>query len=224
MNKAEVPMTEKESLELIASMIRRAKDACHDTGVSAIMWGALIAFCSLEKLAELQFGFQLPFDIYLLTFVAVIPQIIIQRRESKLKKAKSWEDDFQQALWLSFGICIFILIFLLNVMLPIWFKSSEEYTAVTGKSFPFYLHEYTASLFLMLYGIPTFITGLTMKFRPMFWGGIICWCASLATMFTPIKADLALLALSAIFAWLIPGIILEKEFRKAKKQLSEQDV
>lgn len=224
MNKSEVPMTEKESLELIASMIRRAKEACHDTGVSAIMWGALIAFCSLEKLAELQFGFHLPFDIYLLTIVAVIPQIIIQRRENKLKKAKSWEDDFQQALWLSFGICIFILIFLLNVMLPVWFKSAEEYTAVTGKSFPFQLHEYTASLFLMLYGIPTFITGLTMKFRPMFWGGIICWCASVASMFTPIKADLALLALSAIVAWLVPGIILEKEYRKAKKQLSEQDV
>lgn len=224
MNQVETPMTEKESLELIASMIRRAKDACHDTGVSAIMWGALIAFCSLEKLAEIQFAYQLPVDIFLLTFVAVIPQILIKRREKKMKKVKSWEDEFQAALWITFGICIFVLIFILNVMLPAWSKAVDESAAATGRAFSFRLYEYTSSLFLMLYGMPTFITGKTMKFRPMLLGGVICWLSAIGTLFTPIKADLALIALAAIVAWLIPGIILEREYRKAKKQLAQQDV
>lgn len=224
MNQVETPMTEKESLELIASMIRRAKDACHNTGISSIMWGAVIAFCSLEKLAEIQFSYQPPIDVFLLTFVAVIPQILIHRREKRMKKVKSWEDEFQSALWMTFGISIFVLIVILNVMLPAWSKAVDEFATANSVAFHFKLFEYTSSLFLMLYGMPTFITGLTMKFRPMILGGVICWMAAIGALFTPFKADLALLALAAIFAWLIPGIILEREYRKAKKQLAQQDV
>ncbi|MBL0270096.1 MAG: hypothetical protein IPP99_15890 [Chitinophagaceae bacterium] len=62
-------LTEKESLELITRMINKAKDACHDTGITAIMWGLVIVICSLVRFAELQFEFRLPFDIYLLYFL-----------------------------------------------------------------------------------------------------------------------------------------------------------
>ena len=79
----EKKLSEKESLDLIAMMINKAKESYYETGVSAIMWGALIAFCSLEKLAELQFGYHLPFDIFLLTLVAIIPQIFISKKEDE---------------------------------------------------------------------------------------------------------------------------------------------
>ena len=46
MANSEDQMTEKESLQLIATMITKAKNAYYDTGVTAIMWGAVIAFCS----------------------------------------------------------------------------------------------------------------------------------------------------------------------------------
>jgi len=81
-------MSEKESLALITTMINKAKQSFFDTGISAIMWGAVIAFCSLEKLAELQFGYQLPIDIFILTFIAVIPQIVFSIRESKQRNVK----------------------------------------------------------------------------------------------------------------------------------------
>ena len=81
-------LSEKESLALIAKMINKAKDAYHDTGIGAIMWGAVISFCSLVRLAEIQFGFQLPFDIYLLTIVAIVPQIFISIRQKKRTESK----------------------------------------------------------------------------------------------------------------------------------------
>ena len=80
---SEDQMTEKESLHLIASMIKKARNAYYDTGVTSMLWGAVIAVCSLEKLAELQFHYTLPFDIYLLTLLAVIPQVIITVKEKK---------------------------------------------------------------------------------------------------------------------------------------------
>lgn len=224
MEQQERILSEKESLDLITQMINKAKDACHDTGISAIMWGALIAVCSIVKLSELQFGYQLPFDIYLLTFVAVIPQIFFSIRERKLRKVKTYDDAFMNAVWWGFGITIFLLIFILNVMYNQWMPASGEYLKASGTTSGFNLFEYNAAFFLLLYGIPTFITGVSMKFKPMLFGGILCWVCCLASLFTPIKADLVLLAVSSIFAWLIPGIILEKDYRKAKKELAKGNV
>ena len=59
MTQPEKQLTEKESLDLIAMMINKAKDSYHNTGIGAIMWGTIIAVCALVKLAELQFDFSL---------------------------------------------------------------------------------------------------------------------------------------------------------------------
>ena len=63
MTTREKQLTQKESLDLIAMMINKAKDSYHDTGIGAIMWGSVISVCSLVKLSEIHFGFKLPFDI-----------------------------------------------------------------------------------------------------------------------------------------------------------------
>jgi len=90
MIQAEKQLTEQESLALITQMIKKAKDSCHNTGITSIMWGAVIAVCSLVKLSELQFDYRFPFDIYLLALVAVIPQVFISIREKKKRKVKSF--------------------------------------------------------------------------------------------------------------------------------------
>jgi hypothetical protein len=199
-------------------MINKAKDAYHDTGMGAIMWGAVIAFCSLVRLAEIQFGFRLPFDIYLLTVVAVIPQIYISIKEKKARKVKAYDDAFLDYLWFGFGISIFLLILIVNIIARDLLPVTEEYNVLKQIPSSFRLYEYIAPLFLMLYGLPTFVTGAAFKFRPMFWGGIFCWTCCAATLFTPIRVDLLLTAASAVFAWLIPGIIMEREYRRYKKQ------
>lgn len=224
MDNEEKSLSEKESLDLIAKMINKAKDGCHDTGISAIMWGALIAFCSLVRLSEMQFGYKLPFDIYILTVAALIPQIIFQARENKKRKVKTYDDVFMNAVWTGFGISIFLLIFIMNVMYNQWAPGNEEYLKNTGKASGFNLFEFNAPLFLLLYGMPTFVTGLSIKFRPMLLGGIFCWICCMISCFTTIKIDLILLALSSVFAWLIPGIIMEKDYRKAKRELAKGNV
>ena len=88
MAEQEKPLTEQESLRLITDMIRKAKKSYHDSGVGPIMWGAVIATCSLVRLAEIQFNFQLPFDIFNLTFLAIIPQRFISIRDKKDKQVR----------------------------------------------------------------------------------------------------------------------------------------
>lgn len=217
-------LSERQSLDLITQMINKAKDTCHDTGITAIMWGTVIAVCSLVRLSELQFGYRLPFDIFLLTFVAVIPQIYFSVREKKQRKVKTYDDGFMDALWIGFGISIFLMIYITSSMYRQWDPAAEGYQKLTGNVYPFRLYEFNSSLFLLLYGLPTFVTGVSMKFKPMLWGGLFCWVCCLLTIYTSLKIDLILLALSAVFAWLVPGIIMEKEYRKAKMGLSATNV
>ncbi|MBP6232018.1 MAG: hypothetical protein KA428_02045, partial [Chitinophagaceae bacterium] len=94
MTQPEKKLTEKESLDLIAMMINKAKDSYHDTGIGAMMWGTVVAICSLVKLAEMHFDFRLPFDIYWLTILAIVPQIFITIREKKERKVKTYDDIY----------------------------------------------------------------------------------------------------------------------------------
>lgn len=224
MNGQEKILTEKESLDLITQMINKAKDACHDTGMAAIMWGSVIAICSLVRLSEIHFGYKLPFDIYLLTLVAVIPQIYLSIKEKKERKVKAYGDVFFDYLWLGFGICIFLMIFITTAIYRELGPVAEEYRQMKGESLSFRFYEYNAAFFLLLYGLPTFVSGVSMKFKPMLWGGLICWICCIASIYTTIKIDLLLIAASSVLAWLIPGIIMEKEYRKAKSELAQANV
>jgi hypothetical protein len=224
MDQPEKQLTEKESLNLIAMMITKAKDSYRDTGVGAIMWGSVIAVCSLVTLAEMQFNFKLPFDIYWLTILAIVPQIFISIREKKERKVKTYDDIYMDYLWLGFGISIALMIFIVNNVFKAWVPVDIEYNKLTGHDASFRFREFIAPLFLLLYGIPTFVTGAACKFKPMLWGGLLCWACCIITIYTTIKIDLLLTAFSAVFAWLIPGIIMEREYRKAKRGLAQANV
>ncbi len=227
MNSAEKSLSEKDSLDLIAKMINQAKNAYHDTGVAAMMWGAVVAICALVKLSEIQFNYRLPFDIYLLALVAIIPQVFITIKEKKKRKVKTYDDIYMDYLWLAFGICIFLMIFIINTVYADLVPVIREYREL-GKGrrdwTDFRFSEYVSSLFLLLYGIPTFVTGTACKFKPMVWGGLLCWICCLAALYTTVKIDLVLTAFAAVAAWLIPGIIMERDYRKAKKGLAQANV
>lgn len=222
MTNTEKQMTERESLQLITSMINRAKQSFHDTGVGAMMWGSVVAICSLVKLSELQFGFRLPFDIYLLTLVAIIPQVWLTIREKRQRRARSHDDAFMDYIWLAFGISIFLMVHVINIVFRYQAPMLEAYYALPGEQPRAGFYEFVSPLFLILYGMPTFITGAACKFKPMLWGGLFCWACSIVTVYSQIKVDLLLTALSAILAWLIPGILLEREHRLAKKAQQAQ--
>jgi hypothetical protein len=207
-------LSEKESLELITSMINKAKQSYHESGIGPIMWGSVITICALVTWARFKFGFTLPFDIWLLSLLAIIPQIIISIRENKAKKARTYNDIAMDYTWMAFGISIFLLIHANAGISRGFEKGFGNYFQSSG----FRFYDYTTSLFLMIYGIPTFITGGIMKFRPMILGGILCWAFSIVAVYTPALTDLLLMAAAAFFAWFVPGIIIRNRYLKLRKE------
>jgi hypothetical protein len=218
------PLSEKESLELITSMINKAKEAYYDTGISAIMWGIVITVCSLVRLSEMHFDYRLPFNIYWLTLIAVIPQILIVIKEKKDRKAISYDEFYMDYVWLGFGICIFLMSHVVNVISADLRTTAEIYKTALGEPMKFHFYEFVTPLFLILYGLPTFITGTACRFKPMLWGGIFCWVCCIITLYTTAKVDLLLTAASALVAWFIPGLIIQREYKIYKKEQAKLNV
>jgi hypothetical protein len=204
---------EKESLKLITEMINKTKESFHDTGFGPIMWGALIALCSIAQYCSIVFHFNLPFNVWLLPIIAIVPQIYYSIQQGKKIGAKSYNDIAMDFTWIAFGISMGILSYVVNVIGVDLKNGIPNYMQVRG-NFRFYDH--TTSLFLILYAIPTFITGGIMKFKPMLFGGILCWVLAFISVFTKGDIDMLLTAVAAIFAWLIPGIMINKGYRKYK--------
>lgn len=187
--------SEAESLKLINEMISKVKKSYVTKGVASIVWGVLIITCSLLTWAEIRYSWYPGFDVWLLVFLALIPQIFFSIREKRSRKFTAHDETTTTYVWSAFAISIFILSF---------------YNSRFGS-------EQASALFMMLYGIPTFITGGMFHFKPMILGGLICWVLSVASIFTPVDVDMLLMAGSGLFAWLIPGIILWNRYQKQRR-------
>lgn len=209
-------LTEQESLQLIQQMISRAKNNFVDTGIGPILWGAVISFCSIVQFLIIHFQWHMPFDVWLLALVAIIPQILISVRERRERKAKGWDDDIMGYVWLCFGVGVFIINFLNNVAADAFNPLLSDYREITGKENIPNFWSYGSSYLLFVYGYPTIVTGAARKFRLMTIGGIVCWISALVSAFTITKFDFLLMAVSAALAWLIPGIVLRKKYLKGK--------
>jgi hypothetical protein len=190
------PLTGEQSLELITSMIARARNNYFDSGISALLWGGVIIFCSLVTYANQYLQWPILRRIWCLVIVAVVPQVIISIRESRRRGFKSHESEMIGSVWLSYGIAIFV------------FSYIDSYLNI-GHDVPIYL---------TLFGIPTFATGYGRRFRPMILGGLACWVLAIVTLFVPDYYALFLMAGGALLAWFIPGLLLRRCYLKAKRQ------
>lgn len=189
-------LSENESLKLITEMIGKAKSSYHSNGTSAIMWGIVIFFCSIFSFLQMHFQFDTGFDIWWLMWVALVPQFVMIFKNCKNKNFVSYEETTMSYVWWAFGAMIVMLMFFNN----------------------FYRPSHSESLFLMLFGLPTFITGGMFRFKPMIIGAMICWILFAVSLYTEFKINLLLMALSALSAWLIPGIILRKKCKREAQQ------
>ena len=210
-------MTEQESLLLIQQMINKAKNSYLDSGIGPMLWGSVIAVCSLVTFFRIKYDFDLPFDIWLLPLVAVIPQIYIAVKENRTSKVKGYDDKIIDSVWICFGISIFLLIFINANIIKELNPVFQTYIDLKGYRPEYNYSSFTSSFFLLLYGIPTIITGSCRNMSPMFYGGIVCWICCVISIYTKIEWDMLLTAIAATAAWLIPGIILRSQFIKNRK-------
>ena len=185
-----------DRIALIEEMINKAKSNFSDDSFLYLLWGWVIFICSVGHFILLKTGLlKYPEYIWVLTWIAVLVQIFYIFKVNKKKRIKTYTDEIIGYLWMSFGFTMFFITIILG------------YTSNWVALYP---------LLLFLYGTPTFLSGVIIKFMPLKIGGISCWILAFVAKFTPNIYILLLLALAVIAAWIIPGYLLKIKFKKDK--------
>jgi hypothetical protein len=192
----EKELSGQESLALIAKMINKAKRDYLDSGLSSLLWGTIIPVCSLVAYANYWLKWPALEYVWFLTVAAVIPQVLIAIREGKARKLRHYDEDLMSGIWIAFGITMFVI----------------------GYVFSRFQSDGIPALYLAVYGIPTFAIGYARRFRPMLYGGIACWVLAICSLYCGYPNTLLCVALGALLAWFIPGLILRNRYLKVKSQ------
>ena len=194
MAQQERSMTEIESMALITSMINKAKNKLNENGRLYILWGWLIFICCLVQFTALYFfNDQNAYYIWYVTWLAPIYQVFYIRKRRKARTARSYTDEIAGFVWLIFIICTSLIVFIM-----IHFK---VYTGINPAV-------------LVMYGMPTVLSGVILKFKPLKAGGIYCWLLAILSVFTTYEFQLLLIALAVVVAWIVPGYLLRHKFKK----------
>lgn len=194
MERDETKMTEAESLQLIASMINKAKNRFSESGTLYLLWGWLILICCIVQFVASYLFHVDAYYVWFSTWLLVIYQIFYIKKRIKTKKVRTYTDEINGFVWLVFFICMMLIVFI-----GVQFKK----------------YEIIDPMILVLYGMPTFLSGIILKFKPLVIGGICCWIIALISPFVNFDFQLLLLSAAVISAWIIPGYLLKQKFKKA---------
>ncbi len=182
-----------ESLALIESMINKAQNRFNENGHLYLLWGWTVLVCSLTHFIFLKLHvLKEPGMVWMITWLAVLYQAIFLSKKKKKERVRTYTDEIGGYVWIAFVTMMFIMIFLMS-------KNNSW-----DKTYP---------MFLVLYGMPTFLSGVLLRFKPLRIGGIACWLLAIASAFVSNDNQLLLLALAVISAWITPGYLLRSKYK-----------
>jgi hypothetical protein len=189
--------TPQQSIELIQSMISKAKQQMYDNSIYFLVWGWLTFFGFIGQfLLKNIFNYEKHYLIWLIGFLGVAFSIYQGRKEKKTVKVSSYVDDSMKHLWTGMAICFFVLSIILT---KIGWGTSV---------YPF---------FIMLYGLGTFISGLLLRFNPLVIGGLLAWGLAIGAVFVVYDYQMLFAAAAILLSYIIPAYLLR---RRDNNQLS----
>ena len=182
-------LSPKESLEIISKAIQQTRDNLKGQSFYFLAWGWLVVLAAVSHYLLLNFtDFKRDFLPWLIvTPIGWIACYIYAKRQNKEKPYETYIDIFLKHLWLVLSITIIIVAFI----------------AISLKIQP-------SVFILLLTGVGTLISGLTMKFKPFIIGGVLFFLFAMATLYFDKSFGLLISAIAIIFGYLIPAYILKK--------------
>jgi len=187
----------KQSLLLIESMINRAKDKFAEDGSMYLLWGWVVFVCSLTQFVLMHF-FKYPYHyiVWFASWIVVIYQVLYIRKKIKQRRVRTYTGYILGYVWLTFLIVIFLLAFLIGRL------TEGDY------------YSHISPILLTIYGIPIFLSGIILRFKPLVIGGIGCWILAIAAMLIGnYDYQFLLIPLAMIIAWIIPGYLLRAKYK-----------
>lgn len=187
--------TPEQSLQLINKMITEVKQELHDNGFFFLFWGWLVFISAIANytLMKMESGYAYYVWPILMPLGGIITGVYsITRKKKSNKRVKTVIDRAMMYTWIAFGIALFIVLY------------SGSFLGF-DKVYPFVL---------LVYGIGTFITGGIIKMKLLVFGGVVCWILAVIAFYASFDIQLLLLAAALVIAYIIPGHVINSNYRK----------
>lgn len=179
-------LTANQSLELISRMIREAKGRVQANSFYYLLWGWVIVLANLGMFTLDRIGFERPYLIWLITIPAWIISIVWGFRNRRSSTTATHFERVSSALWFSLGVVIFTLVA---------FGSKINYQL--------------GPIILMISAIPTFTSGVILKFKPLVAGGVLFWIAGIVSFLLPREFQPLVGAVAITCCYLVPGYMIK---------------
>ncbi|MFT3825680.1 MAG: hypothetical protein QM731_17300 [Chitinophagaceae bacterium] len=189
--------SQQESLAIIQEMINKAKNSFGENGHLYLLWGWVVFVCSLAQFVLLHFmHYEKHYNVWMLTWAAFIYQVFYLVRRHRRGKVRTYTHDIIKYVWMVFAITMALMVFLCIIII-----GHDSYKVI-------------GPVFLALYGMPSFLSGIILRFKPLITGGIICWLLTLLAPFLPYDYRLLLVSVAMVAAWIVPGYLLNSKYKK----------
>ena len=194
METEEKPLEEVEGLQIIQQMISQAKQHYSDDSFMFLLWGWLVFIASLSHYILANEGFENAQLVWLLMIVGGIASALYGRKKRKQAQVKTYIDEFSKHVLVAFMVSLFIVLFFMQHLL---------------------LNCYP--MVMMVYGIWLYVSGGTLRFKPLMIGGIINWALAVLAFYAEFNTQLLLLALAVLCGYIIPGYMLRNRYKKQQQ-------
>ena len=193
MKNNEKDFSPQESLQLIRSMIETTKHSISDKSHYFLLWGwAVFIGSMLQYYLKVVIHYPQHYYAWYITPVALVIFFILLRRDNKKEKVKTFINDASKYLWTAIGFSFLALGFIFSKMG--W--------------------QYCYPIYILLYGIGTYVSGSLIKFRPLIIGGLLCFPIAIVTAYVDFDSQIIMLAIAVLISYIIPGHLLKMQYRK----------
>lgn len=188
MENEEKLMTGEESLKVITLMINKTRVNVTQSSFHLLFWGWLIFACSLSEFLLWRFtDYTNAWYVWFFVIPGGFVSMIYGFTKGRKASVHTYAEGIYVWVWMAFLIASVVLFIV---------HSSQM--------------ESISKYILLVAAMPTFISGIVLKFKPLIWGGVSMWVLALAAHFGgDIISGLAVPA-AMITGYLIPGYILRR--------------
>ena len=181
-------LSAEQSLQLIQSMIQKAKHDVANNSFYLLLWGWLIFIAALLNFGLMKFTrFEQPYLAWNLVWIGAIASIIKGIKDSKKIAVKTFVGETMKIFGISQGILYFGLAF--------FFAKYDLWTV----AFP---------LYILVYAVTCFFMGALMQFPLLKWTGLLCLPIMVIAVYVSFEWQMLLMASAILISYIIPGYVL----------------
>lgn len=178
--------TASQSLDLISRMIREAQGRVQKNSFYFLLWGwvALLGNAGMFILTMLDYAH--PYIVWVIAIPAWILSIARGVKQKKNAQTATHFDRISTALWISLGVVIFTVV-------AFGYKTNFQINPII----------------LLVSAIPTYTSGVILRFKPLIIGGVIFWLSAIVSFLVPREFQPLVGCVAIACGYLIPGYMLK---------------